>query len=704
MPNLVIVSRALAPYRVRYYRETAVNLAAAGWKVTLIVARKGAFDHPWKDVGSGDSFLEIVAGNGGTVPLFWKPLARCAPKGSPVPTTELMRLLEELDPEIVWAHEYSPFCLAASWWAYRKERLSILSTELGDAPPEYACDPRHLTFQKAMGFLYQAVIGHTPESTRRKHPPQGRVHFSPHAIDTAEYRPKEKEGPRTFRFLFTGVLDRRKGLDSLVNACRILWENGWRFDLRVVGAGPLTEWLGGLQEPWLSIAGFREGSELIEEYRDADAYVLPTRADTYAVSVHEAAACELPLIIGKTAGSVETLVDEEISGFAIDPENPQEIADRMAALLDDPDLIRAMGNEARARATAYDVKALGRSTARFLLHQYHGHDPAPLRRAAIETIADRSQSSRIEAVSVAAIFCTMNRSGTAAECLRLLAAQSVLPGKIFVTDNASTDDTLPVLESLAPRLGIPFHLISSPANVGNAGGVKLAVEMAFAEGFRHVWIMDDDSWPESTAFENLIDPEGPSEGIRTSLVLAPNSDQVSWPCEITTGAENWRNLGSFDEVREHLWVKVRRSWLGALVSREAYDRAGPIDADLFLRGEDEEYPRALENAGYRFWMSPRSVLRHPVAGPLVTLSFGENKLCLERNLGGDKLYYRIRNMLWIKNRETGKGALMLLAGGYFILILRWFRPLGPNLRTFFEAASDALTGRLGQRPGSRESD
>jgi len=116
----------------------------------------------------------------------------------------------------------------------------------------------------------------------------------------------------------------------------------------------------------LSIGGFIEGENLQKEYRSADAYVLPTEGDTYGVTIHEAAASGLPLIVGKTAGAVETLLYEGISGFAIDAGDIQQLADRMRLLLSDPSLAKHMGLKAREAAEILDIKSLGKQTANFI--------------------------------------------------------------------------------------------------------------------------------------------------------------------------------------------------------------------------------------------------------------------------------------------------------------------------------------------------
>ena len=354
-----------------------------------------------------------------------------------------------------------------------------------------------------------------------------------------------------------------------------------------------------------------------------------------------------------------------------------------------------MGQAARQVAEKYDVKLLGKQTAKFIVSLAPEDFRVNLNRHGIQVIATKSAS--FSNFGIAAIFATMNRAKVAVECLRLLSIQSQRPGKLFVTDNASVDDTAEALEAAAREHGLGLGLIRSAENLGNAGGIKLAIEKAFEEGFEAVWILDDDSWPEERALQELLEIDVPEDGIRTSIVLGPNSNQVSWPCEVISTNSQWETLGESTSISAESCVQVRRSWLGALIPRRAYEDAGPLNGELFLRGEDEDYPRRLERAGYRFWMAPASILRHPVAGPVETITLGDYKLWLEHNLQGDKLYYRIRNMLWIKREESGTLPSALLAAGYLFLLLRGFRPLLPALQVFKEALWDAFAGRLGKR-------
>lgn len=709
--SLVIVSKALAPYRVQFYSEVAKALTSDGWKVTVVVAMYGAKDHPWSNPGVDSGFLDIrCAYDGQDDSLIHQLCSRLGLlfgiKNVELPNFNLIGILNELEADVVWTHEYSPFCLAAATWAALRDRHCILSSDLGAHPPPHSCTALQLSMQKMMSFLYESVIANTPEATRRTHPAGAPVTFAPHAIDTDRYFPKTLKNTGIFQFLFAGGIRKEKGILELVLACDFLANEGHSFILRTVGTGPLTEWLADQNHDWLSIGGFIEGEALCREYRDSDAYVLPTEGDTYGVTVHEAAASGLPLIVGQAAGAVETLVKEGITGYAIDPKNVQMLISKMRFLLTDREAAQAMGQAARRVAEKYDVKLLGKRTAEFITKvapwNFRGPSNPRLPNFLVENRLQAVPSVTPELASfpklgVAAIFATMNRAKVAVECLRLLSIQTQRPGKLFVTDNFSSDSTVEALEAASIEYGLELGLIRSAENLGNAGGIKLAIQRAFEEGHDAVWILDDDSWPEEQALQKLSEMNIPEGAIRTSIVLAPDSNLVSWPCEVMGNHSHWETLGDVSEISEESCLEVRRSWLGALIPRSAYEEVGPVNGDLFLRGEDEDYPRRLERAGYRFWMARASILRHPVAGAVVSITLGDYKLWLEHNLQGDKLYYRIRNMLWIKRDESGLPATLLLAVGYLFLLLRWFRPLFPALRLFNEAMLDAFADRLGKR-------
>ena len=60
----------------------------------------------------------------------------------------------------------------------------------------------------------------------------------------------------------------------------------------------------------------------------------------------EAAACGLPVVVGRSGGAPETVLDGR-TGFVVPPADHRALADRLVELLADPARSRAMGEAGR---------------------------------------------------------------------------------------------------------------------------------------------------------------------------------------------------------------------------------------------------------------------------------------------------------------------------------------------------------------------
>ena len=120
--------------------------------------------------------------------------------------------------------------------------------------------------------------------------------------------------------------------------------------------------------------------------------------------------------------------------------------------------------------------------------------------------------------------------------------------------------------------------------------------------------------------------------------------------------------------------------------------------ELFIRGEDEEYPWRIQSAGIPTEAVRESLLDHPGPAHLVHWSLLGKHLFLEKGLADGKLYYKVRNMVWLKRRQSGFwGALaIMLAYWAGITVID-----GPHRLTLLWKASLAgWTGKLGRWAGS----
>jgi rhamnopyranosyl-N-acetylglucosaminyl-diphospho-decaprenol beta-1,3/1,4-galactofuranosyltransferase len=295
---------------------------------------------------------------------------------------------------------------------------------------------------------------------------------------------------------------------------------------------------------------------------------------------------------------------------------------------------------------------------------------------------------------IAAVFATMNRSHVAVACVKSLAAQTRHPRWVVVADNASDDSTPEDLEAI-PNLPFALTVLRMPENEGNAGGVRAAMDLAFAKGADAVWILDDDSWPRPDALEAMLEEPYDDSLVLHPLQIDPASGKFTWPLQIFSGGK-WSLAFSMDELPAGKRTKSRGVWTGALVSRKIREAIGPVRGELFIRGEDEEYPWRMAKAGFAHAAVHSAILDHPGPPDIVHWSFLGKHFFFERGLPDWKLHYKIRNMIWLKRKQSG-GPKALLTFSAYLTAVCIFDGLH-RLRLLFAAFRDGWCGRLGKLP------
>lgn len=300
---------------------------------------------------------------------------------------------------------------------------------------------------------------------------------------------------------------------------------------------------------------------------------------------------------------------------------------------------------------------------------------------------------------IVAVFATMNRSETACAAIRALAAQSHPPAEVVVADNASSD---PTAEDLRDMRDLPFPLLVEqlPENLGNAGGIARAIEIAFARGADAVWILDDDSLPRPDALEHLVTARLPEMAIPTPLQLDPATGNPTWPLLVKpaageAGMDDWvmeddpRAIAAMDDVFE-----VRAAWTGILLDHAAWKDAGPVDASWFIRGEDEDYAARLTRTGRRFLLVRDAVLDHPGPKRMVRWKLASRTFIHEPGLADWKMYYMIRNRVR-RSRCHSRGLTAFGVAALHGLAVARFDGIR-KLPVWLMACRDGWTGRLGK--------
>lgn len=196
-------------------------------------------------------------------------------------------------------------------------------------------------------------------------------------------------------------------------------------------------------------------------------------------------------------------------------------------------------------------------------------------------------------VSVAAIVVTFNRLEKLKTVIASIEAQTLAVAKLFVIDNASTDGTAEYLAALESRA--PLEVVTMAVNSGGAGGFAEGMLRGYASGADHVWIMDDDCYPQPGALESLV------AGFDSAV--AELGGDVPFACSVvkfTDGniCEMNNPLPTWDWAR--LMVKGQNtvmveacSFVSVLIPRWAIAEYGLPYRDYFIWFDDREYTLRL---------------------------------------------------------------------------------------------------------------
>ncbi|MFA1544982.1 glycosyltransferase family 4 protein [Actinomadura chokoriensis] len=185
------------------------------------------------------------------------------------------------------------------------------------------------------------------------------------AVDTVRFRPG-LDGTAVRRrhglgqgpvVLSVARLVRRKGHDMLIRAWGDVVRRSPDARLVIVGDGPMRQRLAELADRFgpgtVTLTGPVSAADLPRYYAAADVFALPCRDDRrglqtegLGLSVLEASAAGLPVVVGRSGGSPASLVDGR-TGVLLDATAPDELALTLHRLLASPGWAAALGAAGR---------------------------------------------------------------------------------------------------------------------------------------------------------------------------------------------------------------------------------------------------------------------------------------------------------------------------------------------------------------------
>ncbi len=277
-----------------------------------------------------------------------------------LPAPTLLARLFRLPTDVFIAIEFTPASLmAVTAAALRKGKPLVLLVESDPAARGGSSNPVVRAIKR--WAVRRATIVQTNNSRGRDYLVT-QLGADPAKVRIAPYLTSRPPGPKTriddpggpVRLLFANSINPRKGLRHLLAALeRLTPAERAMIDLTIVGDGPEREELeaqaGGLgMGKRVRFAGRKKYSELGQYYRAAEVLVCPSLADYRSLAGFEGLAYGLALLSSTRDGATEETVQEGVNGFAIDPHDPAQIADRIRQLVADRALLRSMREASHA--------------------------------------------------------------------------------------------------------------------------------------------------------------------------------------------------------------------------------------------------------------------------------------------------------------------------------------------------------------------
>jgi glycosyltransferase involved in cell wall biosynthesis len=174
--------------------------------------------------------------------------------------------------------------------------------------------------------------------------PQEKMTVIPDGVNTEIFTPKQLvvEGPRRISFL--GRADPLKGVNTILQACSILWKKRQDFRLTVTSTTSIPS-----TYPFILENGWRSEEELPLLYQSNYLVTVPSLwNEPFGLTALEAMSCGVPVVASRAGGLAELIKDGE-TGLLCPPGDSSKLASEIEILLSDEDFAHRLGSQARDR-------------------------------------------------------------------------------------------------------------------------------------------------------------------------------------------------------------------------------------------------------------------------------------------------------------------------------------------------------------------
>ena len=219
------------------------------------------------------------------------------------------------------------------------------------------------------------------------------------------------------------------------------------------------------------------------------------------------------------------------------------------------------------------------------------------------------------------VVLTYNNIQDTIECIYSLNRQTLLPSKILLVDNASTDGTPEVIRQLFPQV----QIIESDVNRGVPAGYNLGIKEALLNKPDFLLIMNNDTILETSALESMV--RCAVDNHKATIILPQIRFYSALHKQTISRNDIWTDGSYYRKFPPAIVLKDNRSRSDhnlthrvefapacvLLISPIVFNRIGFFDEDFFFLFEDWDFSKRVDDSGLEIWTDPNAIVWHKVS-------------------------------------------------------------------------------------------
>jgi len=261
------------------------------------------------------------------------------------------RLLDKFAPDFLHAHYASGYGTLARLSGYKPLLLSVWGSDVYDFPEESRLK-KHILEKNLAGADRISSTSHCMKMQTEKYvETKSPIEVIPFGVDTEIFHPQPNRDADQITIGMVKKMAPHYGPKYLLEAFRVINKKYSNSRLILIGGGPQEKELQRLARDYgiaesCSFVGPVPHGEVPRWLNKFDIYCAPSTLESFGVSVVEASACGLPVIVSRVGGLPEVVLEDK-TGIIIPPRDVHSLVQALETLIFDQDLRIKMGAAGR---------------------------------------------------------------------------------------------------------------------------------------------------------------------------------------------------------------------------------------------------------------------------------------------------------------------------------------------------------------------